>query len=606
MQDMDGAPVSRGPAPASGTTPLTRALETIKRLKAELAAQRGNGPIAVVGIGMRLPGGITGPDTYWEALSEGRDLVRPLSDDRKKPFAAQWADLPHRGGFLKDVMGFDAEFFGIRSHEARSLDPQHRLLLEVAWEALEDAALPPDRLSTAKVGLYAGLTNHDYDQWRDDDPEFSWILGNMPCFAAGRVSYTLGLRGPAMSVDTACSSSLVTVHLARQALARGECDLALAGGVNLIVSPYMTRLMSQSGLLAPDGLCKPFDARANGFTRSEGCGIVVLKRLDDAVRDGDRIHAVIQGSAVNHDGRSTSISAPNVLAQAELITSALEDAGLEAGDIGLLESHGTGTALGDPIEMEAVTEVLGRPGRGAKLWVGSAKANLGHLEAAAGIAGLIKAILSLQHRLVPPLVHFRTLNPRIDISGTGITMPTALERWEAGAGGACAAVNSFGLSGTNAQVILRAPETDPREVRQGVPVGGFEVSARTRRALRELADSYHAFLASEGRDDYPAFAYTATEGRTRHPYRALVSATDRATALTALRALADGADSPAVTVVEGRDNSTPSPYDPLPRRVVGLPPYPWQKRHFAVDPPGADVSSVRHTEPALTRKDGTP
>lgn len=595
MQDMVGGSRSDGPAPAKGTTPLTRALETIKRLKAELTAQRGNGPIAVVGIGLRLPGGIADLDAYWDALREGRDLVDPLPDDRKKPFAAQWADLPHRGGFLEDVMGFDAEFFGIRSHEARSLDPQHRLLLEVAWEAMEDAALPPDRLSTAKVGLYAGLTNHDYDHWRDDDPEFSWILGNMPCFAAGRVSYTLGLRGPAMSVDTACSSSLVTVHLARQALARGV-RRGPRGGVNLIVSPYMTRLMSQSGLLAPDGLCKPFDARANGFTRSEGCGVVVLKRLDDAVRDGDRIHAVIQGSSVNHDGRSTSISAPNVLAQAELIKSALEEAGLEAGDIGLLETHGTGTALGDPIEMEAVAEVLGRPAREAKLWIGSAKANLGHLEAAAGIAGLIKAVLSLKHRQVPPLVHFRTLNPRIDISGTGIAMPTTLERWEREAGGEYAAVNSFGLSGTNAQVILRAPDTETRDVQQEAPIGGFELSARTAQALRQLAGSYHAHLGAETDDGYPAFAYTATEGRARHTYRALVAAGDRATALTALRALADGADSPAVTMVEGADDSTPGPYRPLPRRVTGLPNYPWQKRHLAVDPPRADASSVRHAE----------
>ncbi|WP_406217051.1 type I polyketide synthase [Streptomyces canus] len=584
MQDTAGGSPTQGPAPARGATPLTRAMETIKRLRAELAERRGDGPVAVVGVGLRLPGGITGLDAYWEALHEGRDLVRPLSDERKKPFAAQWADLPHRGGFLDDVFGFDAEFFGIRGHEARSLDPQHRMLLEVAWEALEDAALPPDRLSTAKVGLYAGLTNHDYEHWRDDDPEFGWILGNMPCFAAGRVSYTLGLRGPALSVDTACSSSLVTVHLARQALARGECEVALAGGVNLIVAPHMTRLMSQSGLLAPDGLCKPFDARANGFTRSEGCGIVVLKRLDDAVRDGDRIHAVIEGSAVNHDGRSTSISAPNVLAQAELIRASLDDAGLEPADIGLVETHGTGTALGDPIEMEAITEVLGRPTAGAKLWIGSAKANLGHLEAAAGIAGLLKAILSLQHRVVPPLVHYRTLNPRIDLSGTGISMPTAPEPWETGASGRHAAVNSFGLSGTNAQVILRAP--DPQEDRQAVPVDGFELSAKTPEALRELAHSYHTHLDATEDAGYPDFAYTATEGRARHLHRARITAPDRTTALTALRALADGTDS--------RDEDAPGPYRPLPRRVVALPAYPWQRRHYAVDPPTSDASSVRH------------
>jgi acyl transferase domain-containing protein len=599
------APASAAPAPAKTSTPLTRALETIKRLKAELAAQRGAGPVAVVGIGLRLPGGLDDPEAYWAALREGRDVVRPRPATRTKPFADEWQELRQRGGFLDEVMEFDAEFFGIRSHEARSIDPQHRLLLEVAWEAMDDAALPPDRLETSKVGLYVGLTTHDYDRWREPDPEFGWIIGNLACFAAGRVSYTLGLRGPALSVDTACSSSLVTVHLARQALIRGECEVALAGGVNLIVAPDMSRMMTQSGLLAPDGLCKPFDARANGFTRSEGAGIVVLKRLEDALRAGDRIHAVINGSAVNHDGRSTSISAPNVLAQAELIRAALEDAGLSPADIGLLEAHGTGTALGDPIEMEAVTEVLGRPAADNRLWVGSAKANLGHLEAAAGIAGLLKAILSIQHRQIPRLVHYRTLNPRIDLSGTGIAMPTETQSWDTGESGAYAAVNSFGLSGTNAQVILSAapePEEHGDEGTQA-SVTGFEMSAKSPEALRELAAAYHARLADLSPRDYPAFAYTVTEGRSRHRHRALVAAVDRASALRALRALADSADGegagrlPAeVTLVEGEGGrgAVAGPYTPLPRKVISVPHHPWHRRHHAVEPPGADESVVRH------------
>nr|WP_275305695.1 polyketide synthase [Streptomyces yunnanensis] len=270
-----------------------------------------------------------------------------------------------RGGFLDEVMDFDAAFFGMGAEEATALDPQHRLLLEVAWEALENAALPADRLDGARTGLFVGIMNHDWWQWLDGDPDRHWTTGNGHYFAAGRLAYELGLGGPAIAVDTACSSSLVSVHLARQALARKECDVALAGGVNLALSPHMTKQLDALGSLAPDAKCKAFDARANGFARGEGCGVVVLKRLSDARRDGDRVLGVLKGSAVNQYGRSTGFTAPNVLSSINLMEAALADAGLAPADIGLVEAHGTGTSMGDTIEMEAIVSALGRKNGGA-------------------------------------------------------------------------------------------------------------------------------------------------------------------------------------------------------------------------------------------------
>jgi acyl transferase domain-containing protein/acyl carrier protein len=570
----------------STATPLTRALDTIRKLRQQLDSRAGDHTLAVVGAGLRFPGGIEDLDGYWDALAAGRDLVRLLPETRMGPFAAEWERLPHRGGYLDEVMEFDAGYFGISPREAAALDPQHRLLLEVAVEALEHAALPPDRLGGARVGLYVGITGMEYREWMDGDPDVYWATGNGHCFAAGRVSYALGLTGPAVAVDTACSSSLVSVHLARQALARGECDVALAGGVNLVLSPRSTGLLQQTRSLAPDGLCKPFDARANGFTRGEGCGLVVLKRLPDALRDHDRILGVVRGSAVNQDGRATGFTVPNVLSQISLIEAALADAGLEPADIGLLEAHGTGTSLGDPIEMDAIASALGRRNGGAPLRVGAVKANMGHLESAAGIAGLLKILLCLRHQAVPPLAHFSVLNPRIDLAGTRISFPTALEPWGQAGVGRYAAVSSFGMSGTNAHLIL-----GPTEAAAGVAVGaraepdadartaaatGFELAARTPEALRALAARLHTRLGDLDEADYPAFAYTVTSGRTRHRTRARVAAADRATALDALHAVARGQAAPAVTRYDG---DRVAEVLPVPARaVIDLPHYPWERR----------------------------
>ncbi|MFJ4795995.1 beta-ketoacyl synthase N-terminal-like domain-containing protein [Kitasatospora purpeofusca] len=583
----------QGGTTAPAPTPLTRALDTVRKLRAQLDAASGTGPLAVVGIGLRLPGGIVDLEGYWEALAEGRELVGPLPAGRRGPFAAEWEQLPHSGGFLDEVMDFDAEFFGMGPAEARGVDPQQRLLLEVAWEALENAALPPDRLDAARTGLFVGITGQEYWDWHSGELDTHWAGGNGHCFTVGRVAYALGLAGPAITVDTACSSSLVSVHLARQALARRECDVALAGGVNLVLSPRATRLHRLAGTLSPDGRCRPFDARANGFARGEGCGVLVLKRLEDARRDGDRVHAVVHGSAVNQTGRSTGFTAPNVLSEVALTEAALADAGLTAADIGLVEAHGTGTSLGDTIEMEAIAAALGRRNGGAELSVGSVKANLGHPESAAGVIALVKAVLCLRRREVPPLVNFSTLNPLIDLDGTAITLPTALGPWPE-RGGRHAAVSAFGMGGTNAQVILGAAE-DTAGSEAGadtgagaVPVAGFELSARTPEAVRALAGALHGRLAGLPDGSYPAFAYTAGAGRARHRWRARIAAADRAAALRALSGLAEGGAPSGVVLAEREQHDREGAdggFAGLPRAVLDLPNYPWQRRRYAPEAP---------------------
>ncbi|MDH6120729.1 acyl transferase domain-containing protein/acyl carrier protein [Kitasatospora sp. GAS204A] len=565
----------------SAATPLTRALDTIKSLRAQLDAASGNQPLAVVGVGLRLPGGIDDLDSYWAALESGRDLVRTRPPGRMAPFADEWAELPHQGSFLDEVLGFDADFFGISPREARAIDPQHRLLLEVAHEALEDAALAPEQLTDAKVGVFVGITGRqDYRDWNTGELDAYWATGNGHSFAAGRISYCLGLTGPAVAVDTACSSSLVAIHQAGQALRRGECEVALAGGVNLVLAPGSTRIIDQTRSLSPDGRCKSFDARANGFVRGEGCGVIALKRLDHALRDGDRIHGVIRGSAINQDGRSSGFTAPNVLAQIDLLESALADAGLTPADLGLIEAHGTGTSLGDPIEMDAIIAALGRRNEGAKLHVGSVKANLGHLEGAAGIAGVIKALLCLRKGVVPPLVHFETLNPRIDLDGTGISVSGQAQPWRAAESGRYAGVSSFGMIGTNAHIIVgpAEPAESAEQRATEVPVTGFQLSAKTPAALRALAGRLAERLATLAPAQYAAFAYTVTEGRSRQEVTATVTAADPASAAAALGALAADQASPLVTIAEG---TAAGRLPALPRRVVELPHYPWERTRHA-------------------------
>ena len=392
-------------------------------------------PIAIVGIGCRFPGA-AGVEGYWELLRTGVDAVREVPADRwavdeyYDPRAATPGRMSTRwGGFLDEVDRFDAAFFGISAREARSMDPQQRLVLEVAWEALEQGGLGADRLRGSQTGVFIGASTTDYTLLHDVTRDVTRIdqyygTGTGLGFTAGRVAYLLGLEGPAIAVDTACSSSLVAIHLACQSLRAGECDMAIAGGVNLVLSPVGGIYVSQVGAVSPDGRCKAFDASANGYVRAEGCGLVVLKRRADALEGRDTIYASIAGSAVNQDGRSAGLTVPSGPAQQKVIARAMQMAGVEPSSIDYVEAHGTGTALGDPIELRALGMVLGagRPAD-APLLVGSVKSNLGHLESAAGVAGLIKTVLALRHRIVPPTLHVREPTPHVPWDELRLSVP---------------------------------------------------------------------------------------------------------------------------------------------------------------------------------------
>ena len=419
-------------------------------------------PVAVVGIGCRFPGNVTGPESFWQLLVDGGDAIGEVPPDRWDADAFYDPDpsasgrmTTKWGGFVPDVDGFDADFFGITPREAVAMDPQHRMLLEVAWEALEHAGIPPDSLSGTRTGVMMGLSSWDYtivniERRADIDAYLS--TGTPHCAAVGRISYLLGLRGPAVAVDTACSSSLVAIHLACQSLRLRESDVVLAGGVQLTLSPFTAIALSKWSALSPTGRCNSFDANADGFVRGEGCGVVVLKRLADAVRDQDRVLAVVRGSATNQDGRSNGMTAPNALAQRDVITSALRIADVTPDSVSYVETHGTGTILGDPIEFESLAATYGR-GRGSCA-LGSVKTNIGHLEAAAGVAGFIKTVLAVERGYIPRNLHFTRWNPAIDASATRLFVPTEGAPWPAAAGPRRAAVSSFGLSGTNAHVVI--------------------------------------------------------------------------------------------------------------------------------------------------------
>ncbi|RSS31956.1 polyketide synthase, partial [Streptomyces sp. WAC05858] len=400
------------------------------------APSRSPGRIAIVGLGCRLPGDIDSSAALWRLLADGRDAVAEPPAERAALWAADPITAarpesapPVRGGYLRDVSGFDADVFGVSGREADILDPQHRLLLEVAWEALEHAGMPPDRLGSTATGVFAGLSYNDYMNRLDRHPREleGSALANGHCVATGRISYLLGLHRPSVALDTACSSSPVAVHLAVQALRAGECDLALAGGVTLMFEPRITRSFDRMGMLSHTGHCHAFDASADGFVRGEGCGLVVLKRLTDAVRDGDRILAVLRGSAVNQDGHSDGLAAPSATAQRALYEAALGRAGVDPADVGMVEAHGTGTPVGDPVEFAGLAQVYGT-GRD-RCALASVKTNLGHLEPAAGVTGLIKAVLCLGRGLIPPNPHFTRWNPTIDADGTRLFIPRELTPW---------------------------------------------------------------------------------------------------------------------------------------------------------------------------------
>ncbi|WP_159843627.1 type I polyketide synthase [Nocardia sp. CY41] len=518
---------------------LTRALRRIQELEARPQRE----PIAVVGIGCRFPGGAETPQQYWELLSSGRDGIVEAPENRWTVTDSAPRRARRRAGLLAGPIDeMDAGFFGIAPREAASMDPQQRLALEIAWEAMEDAALRPDSPAAARAGVFLGVSWQEYQRTITPDwvrsVDAHTLTGTMSSIVAGRVSHALGLRGPAVAIDTACSSSLVAVHQACRSLRGGECDVALAGGVNLLQSELTSEALARMGALSPDGHCRPFDARANGYVRGEGAGVVVLKKLSRAIADGDAIRALIRGSSVNHDGRSMGLTAPNPTAQRELLLDALADAGCTADRIGYVETHGTGTPLGDPIEIEALTRVLGAPRPdGSVCLLGSVKSQIGHLEAAAGIAGLIKVVLQLQHERIPRQHDFATMNPKISLDGTALALPTRDAGWPRTERPRLAGVSSFGFAGTNAHVVLeQAPEPQPRAIPEGPAL--LAVSARTPAALDAVSRRYAEQLS---RPEAPLadVAATAALGRTHFAHRRAVVAR---TAEDAARELAAPSD----------------------------------------------------------------
>ena len=470
-------------------------------LQSKLEALEGAGsePLAVIGLGCRFPGGADSPAAFWRLLERGGDAITEVPRDRwdADAYFDPDPDAPGKmstrfGGFIADVDRFDAQFFGITPREAASMDPQQRLLLEVAWEALEDAGQAPDRLTGSATGVFVGLCNADYFQGivRGDAAGLDAYVatGGAHSVAAGRLAYLLGLQGPNVAVDTACSSSLVAIHLACQSLRSGECRMALAGGVNVILSPETTIILSRAHMMAPDGRCKAFDARADGFVRAEGAGLVVLKRLSDAQADGDEVLAVIRGTAINQDGRSNGLTAPNGPAQEAVLRSALANARVAPHEVAYVEAHGTGTSLGDPIEIRALGAVLGA-GRSADrpVVVGSLKTNIGHLESAAGVAGLIKVVQALRHGQIPAQLHFETPNPHIPWDQLTVEVASRARPWPAGR--RIAGVSSFGFSGTNAHLVVEAAPAPATAVAGPAPRPAhvLTLSAKSAPTLRALA-----------------------------------------------------------------------------------------------------------------------
>jgi acyl transferase domain-containing protein/acyl carrier protein len=540
---------------------LEQALAAIDDLQSRLdAAERARRePVAIVGMSCRFPRS-ENVDAYWRLLRDGVDAVAEAPRSRWEGSGADLAGGA-RGGFIDRIDEFDPAFFGITPREAATMDPQQRLVLEVAWEALEAAGCAPDRLAGSKTGVFVGITANDYGRLlsaRDNSADMYLATGNALNAAAGRLAFTLGLQGPSMAVDTACSSSLVAVHLACQSLRNGESSLAIAGGVNAILMPDLFALFKKWGMVAPDGRCKTFDAAADGFVRGEGCGMVVLKRLSDAVADRDRVLAVIRGSAVNQDGHSSGLTVPNGLAQQRLIKEALAAAGVRAADVDYVEAHGTGTTLGDPIEAEALGEVF-RDGRaaGRPLLVGSVKTNIGHLESASGVAGLIKVVLALQHGLIPPHLHFRQPNPRIAWKSLALAVPTGLSEWPETNRPRLAGVSSFGLSGTNAHVVVEQAAAEPTQTPSAErPLHVLTVSARSANAVRQLATDYSRVLA-EPSVSAADIAFTANAGRASFAHRAAIVGSGSSELRARLDALASGGAAEGVWQSELAPDASP-------------------------------------------------
>jgi acyl transferase domain-containing protein/acyl carrier protein len=521
-------------------------------------------PVAIVGIGCRFPGGVSDAESFWRFLADGRDAVAEIPADRidVRHYFDPRPAMPGRmmtrwGGFLDRIDEFDAEFFGISPREAERLDPAQRLLLETAWEALEDAGHDVGKLDGARTGVFIGQWINDFEARVFSDPEevdFYMAQGSGRYASSGRISYVLGLRGPSLTIDTACSSSLVALHLAVRSIRSGESNMALAGGANIILQPHINIAYSQSRMMSADGRCKFGDASGDGYVRSEGVALVVLKPLDRAVADGDRIYAVIRGSAINNDGRSSgSMGTPSQMGQEELLRSAYRDAGLSGAEVDYVEAHGTGTRAGDPVELGALAAVFkeGRE-RGRQAFVGSLKTNFGHTEAAAGVAGLIKTALALHHGAIPPSLHYNTPNPLIPWSDLPLAIPRIQVPWPRHDGPHVAGVSGFGIAGTNAHIVL---EEAPAEVAEPniVPsrlVNLLPLSAKSPKALRALAAGVADLLESHNSPSLYDVCWTAATRRTPLEHRAVFVADDRTAMVDSLRRYAEEGASAVQGVVQ--------------------------------------------------------
>ena len=498
-------------------------------------------PIAIVGMACRLPGA---PNlrAFWNLISNSNLAISEIPADRwsvdeyydENPDTPGKMSVRHMGS-VGNVADFDALFFGISPHEAARMDPQQRLLLEVTWESLEHAGIPIERLAGTATGVFVGIGANDYSKLSSHYEQYFETIdphigtGNATSIAANRLSYIFDLRGPSVAIDTACSSSSVGLHMAVQSLRSGESNTAIAGGVNLILTPDVSIAFSKARMLSPTGHCRPFDAAADGYVRGEGCVMLVLKRLTDAVDDEDNVLAVIRGTAVNQDGKTTDITAPNRLSQEFCIRSALSNAGLSTKDISYIEAHGTGTPLGDPIELQSLGHVFDRQEEeGRSVYVGSVKANIGHTETVSGAAGLVKVILMFQHEMIPAQAEFGELNPNIQLEGTRLNVPRYAVEWVADESPLVAGVSSFGFGGTNTHLVVQAAdEPVPRARLQDRPLHACTVSAKSKQALTTIAKHYGALLQRDETIELADFCYSANTGRTHFNHRLTALATSR-------------------------------------------------------------------------------
>lgn len=492
-------------------------------------------PIAVVGMACRFPkaGSV---DAYWRLLDTGADAITevpaerwPAGEDGAAALPPETRSCTRWGGFIDGIDRFDAAFFGISPREAQGMDPQQRMLLQATWHALEDAGIAPDTLAGGDAGVFVGAMTHDYEALelaQGCGPDAHFGTGVQASILANRISYWLDLHGPSWTVQTACSSGLVALHNARASLQRGECGLAIVGGANALLSPELFVALAQARMLSPDGRCMSFDERANGYVRSEGCAVLVLKRLADARRDNDRIHGIVGACAVNQDGRGNGLTAPNAQAQQQVMRRALAEAGWPPGSVGYVEAHGTGTPVGDPVEMEALRQVYGEPSDEQPVaWVGSAKSNIGHTEPVSGLAGIVKVLLAMRHERIPGNLHLRRLNPRIVLEGSRCAVMGQAQPWPRGARPRRAAVSAFGFGGTNAHVLLQEPPepTVPAALSDSAPDDAaaelLTLSARTAPALRARAADMAEHLLRSGEAPLRDICFTANARRAHGPHR---------------------------------------------------------------------------------------